>query len=76
MKSLCRLAFYEDFIFQKLELTEGETTVSTYMDNLNEKPLCFDILSIQSSIVESLQDATVEVYDYYEPRETLLYSIN
>lgn len=69
MKLLCRWTCYEDFIFQKLELTEGETTVSTYMDNLNEKPLCFNILAIQSSIVESLEDATVEVYDYYEPRE-------
>lgn len=56
-----------------MELSEGDTTVNVYLNSLTAKQTCFTLSMIQTSVVESLTDATIEVIDYYEPREDFNY---
>uniref|UniRef100_H3AEA8 CD109 antigen n=1 Tax=Latimeria chalumnae TaxID=7897 RepID=H3AEA8_LATCH len=45
-----------------------ENKVVLYFDSLNATEVCVDILAVRESKVAKSKDATVIVYDYYEPK--------
>ncbi|KFV62119.1 CD109 antigen, partial [Dryobates pubescens] len=51
---------------KKVEQDNGK--VSLYLDSLNETQLCVDVPAVRDFKVANLQDASVSVVDYYEPR--------
>ncbi|XP_064411346.1 CD109 antigen [Latimeria chalumnae] len=46
-----------------------ENKVVLYFDSLNATEVCVDILAVRESKVAKSKDATVIVYDYYEPKQ-------
>jgi hypothetical protein len=50
---------------QRLETSEGGTTIKAFFNNFTPKETCFTIQFIQQCTVENLKKATVEVTDVY-----------
>ncbi|XP_068021293.1 CD109 antigen [Melanerpes formicivorus] len=59
---------------KKVEEDNGK--VNLYLDSLNETQLCVDVPAVRDFKVANLQDASVSVVDYYEPRRRAVRSYN
>ncbi|NXY41112.1 CD109 protein, partial [Ceuthmochares aereus] len=55
-----------DNTVKKMERDNGK--VNLYLDSLNETQVCVDIPAVRDFKVANIQDASVSVVDYYEPR--------
>ncbi|NWS65757.1 CD109 protein, partial [Crotophaga sulcirostris] len=55
-----------DNTVKKMEKDNGK--VNLYLDSLNETQVCVDIPAVRDFKVANIQDASVTVVDYYEPR--------
>ncbi|NXI47362.1 CD109 protein, partial [Galbula dea] len=63
-----------DSTVKKVEKDNGK--VNLYLDSLNETQVCVDIPAVRDFKVANLQDASVSVVDYYEPRRRAVRSYN
>ncbi|KAM6972916.1 CD109 antigen-like [Aplochiton taeniatus] len=61
-------------LIRKVETFPGR--VSLYLDSLNTSEVCFTLPLIRAFRVALLQDAVVQVYDYYEPRRRAVRTYN
>ncbi|NXC86718.1 CD109 protein, partial [Cercotrichas coryphoeus] len=59
---------------KKTEKDNGK--VNLYLDSLNETQVCVDIPAVRDFKVANIQDASVTVFDYYEPRRRAVRSYN
>ncbi|NWY71237.1 CD109 protein, partial [Erithacus rubecula] len=59
---------------KKTEKDNGK--VNLYLDSLNETQVCVDIPAVRDFKVANIQDASVTVVDYYEPRRRAVRSYN
>ncbi|OWK57705.1 CD109 antigen [Lonchura striata] len=59
---------------KKTEKENGK--VNLYFDSLNETRVCVDIPAVRDFKVANIQDASVTVVDYYEPRRRAVRSYN
>ncbi|NXQ27194.1 CD109 protein, partial [Alaudala cheleensis] len=59
---------------KKTEKDNGK--VNLYLDSLNETQVCVDIPTVRDFKVANIQDASVAVVDYYEPRRRAVRSYN
>ncbi|XP_064020132.1 CD109 antigen [Pogoniulus pusillus] len=59
---------------KKMEKDNGK--VNLYLDSLNETQVCVDIPAVRDFKVANIQDASVAVVDYYEPRRRAVRSYN
>ncbi|XP_030302930.1 CD109 antigen [Calypte anna] len=63
-----------DNTVKKMEKDNGK--VNLYLDSLNETQVCVDIPAVRDFKVANIQDASVTVVDYYEPRRRAVRSYN
>ncbi|NXS99722.1 CD109 protein, partial [Jacana jacana] len=63
-----------DNTVRKMEKENGK--VNLYLDSLNETQVCVDIPAVRDFKVANIQDASVTVVDYYEPRRRAVRSYN
>ncbi|NXH20679.1 CD109 protein, partial [Bucco capensis] len=63
-----------DSTVRKVEKDNGK--VNLYLDSLNETQLCVAIPAVRDFKVANIQDASVAVVDYYEPRRRAVRSYN
>ncbi|NXJ67680.1 CD109 protein, partial [Rostratula benghalensis] len=63
-----------DNAVRKTEKENGK--VNLYLDSLNETQVCVDIPAVRDFKVANIQDASVTVVDYYEPRRRAMRSYN
>ncbi|XP_059324039.1 CD109 antigen isoform X1 [Ammospiza nelsoni] len=63
-----------DSTVKKTEKDNGK--VNLYFDSLNETQVCVDIPAVRDFKVANIQDASVTVLDYYEPRRRAVRSYN
>lgn len=63
-----------DNTVKKMEKDNGR--VNLYLDSLNETQVCVDIPAVRDFKVANIQDASVTVVDYYEPRRRAVRSYN
>uniref|UniRef100_A0A8C3K373 CD109 antigen n=1 Tax=Calidris pygmaea TaxID=425635 RepID=A0A8C3K373_9CHAR len=63
-----------DSTVKKVEKDNGK--VNLYLDSLNETQVCVDIPAVRDFKVANIQDASVTVVDYYEPRRRAVRSYN
>uniref|UniRef100_A0A8U7NXK2 CD109 molecule n=1 Tax=Corvus moneduloides TaxID=1196302 RepID=A0A8U7NXK2_CORMO len=63
-----------DKTVKKTEKDNGK--VNLYLDSLNETQVCVDIPAVRDFKVANIQDASVTVVDYYEPRRRAVRSYN
>ncbi|NXB74960.1 CD109 protein, partial [Donacobius atricapilla] len=63
-----------DNTVKKMEKDNGK--VNLYIDSLNETQVCVDIPAVRDFKVANIQDASVTVVDYYEPRRRAVRSYN
>ncbi|NXN22940.1 CD109 protein, partial [Nycticryphes semicollaris] len=63
-----------DNTVRKTEKENGK--VNLYLDSLNETQVCVDIPAVRDFKVANIQDASVTVVDYYEPRRRAVRSYN
>ncbi|NXW76784.1 CD109 protein, partial [Hirundo rustica] len=63
-----------DNTVKKIEKDNGK--VNLYLDSLNETRVCVDIPAVRDFKVANIQDASVTVVDYYEPRRRAVRSYN
>ncbi|KAI1241136.1 hypothetical protein IHE44_0009599 [Lamprotornis superbus] len=63
-----------DNTVKKTEKDNGK--VNLYLDSLNETQVCVDIPAVRDFKVANIQDASVTVVDYYEPRRRAVRSYN
>ncbi|NXN92969.1 CD109 protein, partial [Rhinopomastus cyanomelas] len=63
-----------DNTVKKIEEDSGK--VNLYLDSLNETQVCMDIPAVRNFKVTNIQDASVAVVDYYEPRRRVVRSYN
>ncbi|NXK28207.1 CD109 protein, partial [Arenaria interpres] len=63
-----------DNTVKKVEKDNGK--VNLYLDSLNETQVCVDIPAVRDFKVANIQDASVTVVDYYEPRRRAVRSYN
>ncbi|KFO14389.1 CD109 antigen, partial [Balearica regulorum gibbericeps] len=56
-----------DNTVKKIEKDNGK--VNLYLDSLNETRVCMDIPAVRDFKVANIQDASVTIVDYYEPRK-------
>ncbi|XP_023850526.2 CD109 antigen-like [Salvelinus sp. IW2-2015] len=61
-------------LVRKVEASPGK--VSLYLDSLTTTQVCIRIPMIRNFKVSHVQDAVVQVYDYYEPRRKAVRSYN
>nr|XP_020641515.1 CD109 antigen [Pogona vitticeps] len=59
---------------KKVEKNDGK--IHLYLDSLNETQVCVDIPAVRDFKVANVQDASVTVLDYYEPRRRAVRSYN
>ncbi|PKK33140.1 CD109 molecule, partial [Columba livia] len=63
-----------DNTVKKMERDNGK--VNLYLDSLNETQVCVDIPAVRDFKVANIQDASVTILDYYEPRRRAVRSYN
>ncbi|NWS55261.1 CD109 protein, partial [Chunga burmeisteri] len=63
-----------DNTVKKMEKDNGK--VNLYLDSLNETQFCVDIPAVRDFKVANIQDASVTIVDYYEPRRRAVRSYN
>uniref|UniRef100_A0A8C5TTN8 CD109 antigen n=1 Tax=Malurus cyaneus samueli TaxID=2593467 RepID=A0A8C5TTN8_9PASS len=63
-----------DNTIKKMEKDNGK--VNLYLDSINETQVCVDIPAVRDFKVANIQDASVTVVDYYEPRRRAVRSYN
>ncbi|NWQ73128.1 CD109 protein, partial [Columbina picui] len=63
-----------DNTVKKMEKDSGK--VNLYLDSLNETQVCVDIPAVRDFKVANIQDASVTILDYYEPRRRAVRSYN
>ncbi|XP_072711400.1 CD109 antigen [Ciconia boyciana] len=63
-----------DNTVKKMEKDNGK--VNLYLDSLNETQVCVDIPAVRDFKVANIQDASVTIVDYYEPRRRAVRSYN
>nr|XP_027310791.2 CD109 antigen [Anas platyrhynchos] len=63
-----------DNTIKKMEEENGK--VNLYLDTLNETQVCVDIPAVRDFKVANIQDASVTIMDYYEPRRRAVRSYN
>ncbi|XP_048792210.1 CD109 antigen [Lagopus muta] len=63
-----------DNTVKKMEKENGK--VNLYLDTLNATQFCMDIPTVRDFKVANIQDASVSVVDYYEPRRRAVRSYN
>ncbi|XP_074752015.1 CD109 antigen isoform X3 [Athene noctua] len=63
-----------DNTVKKMERDNGK--VNLYLDSLNETQVCVDIPAVRDFKVANIQDASVTIVDYYEPRRRAVRSYN
>ncbi|NWS43257.1 CD109 protein, partial [Probosciger aterrimus] len=63
-----------DNTVKKMEKENGK--VNLYLDSLNETHVCVDIPAVRDFKVANIQDASVTIVDYYEPRRRAVRSYN
>ena len=61
----------EFFFLQRIESSNGRTSVDVYFDFLTEKPTCFNVQSVRESVVRNLKPATIKALDYYDTCERI-----
>ncbi|XP_005073815.1 CD109 antigen isoform X1 [Mesocricetus auratus] len=59
---------------KKVEYDHGK--VNVYLDSVNETQFCVDIPAVRNFRVSKIQDASVSIVDYYEPRRQAVRSYN
>ncbi|XP_055965928.1 CD109 antigen [Sorex fumeus] len=61
-------------IVKKVEYDHGK--LNLYLDSVNETQFCVDIPAVRNFKVSNIQDASVSIIDYYEPRRHAVRSYN
>ncbi|XP_055348356.1 CD109 antigen-like [Paramacrobiotus metropolitanus] len=61
---------------RKTEVSDKETKLNLYFDQLEQSPTCFKLTLYRTYKVKDIKDQSIVVYDYYNPKERRTVSYN